>query len=185
MSTTELYYINKDGEVDFYKEFENANKGAMLIWQIIAQKYWNKNYWDFDLNDPKNEFWRLTDLEETPKYISLVFQSTFDNVVILKKDFHKLIAAYEEFLSLERANETNISLFIQAFKDGISDPEVFGFCWNQTSVNAFSWEINEELPIKVPGYENVTGDRKYNIFKDSDHWFFNTELVSEKKEEKS
>ncbi|MFL9844715.1 hypothetical protein ABS766_09835 [Flavobacterium sp. ST-119] len=126
----------------------------------------------FDMfNNTRQEIWDLFKNPEVSIIDRIVLGSTFDNVVVLRKDIPKLLEAY-------RAFEADTSLPQQA--DEIenlynSDEEFIAIAWNQTSVNCDVWIS--------PDFNDLDEDecrKPYNISKHTDHWdlFQSPSLIS-------
>ena len=39
MSYTEIYAVNKNGDVEEYEDIQNAWRGAMAVWNILEERY--------------------------------------------------------------------------------------------------------------------------------------------------
>ncbi len=175
MSYTEIYKFNSRGKAEHIGETNNSWLGAAAVWGILEDKYlepyfpsWGEigekysrlsmmfrpelmqEIWDLDKND------KVSDVDK------IVLLSTFDNVVVLRKDIDRLLNAFEQF-----EGETSLKDQAQIIRNAIKeDPKLIGIAWNQTSVNADSW-ITEGKNGKW---------RPYNIKRDSKHWSLFDEL---------
>ena len=147
MSYTELYHITPTGQIRSAAEFRNSHRGAMLVWSNLWQvyckdridTYTNTQHWtpSFPVNDEDYDaIWALYKNEDIPKHIRAVLGSTFDFVVLDKKDaerFYNDVLEYAEMFaagSLIKQAQTILRL---------SKNKILGFCWNQTSVSEGCW----------------------------------------------
>jgi hypothetical protein len=180
MSYTELFTVNKKGDIESHSIFSNSHLGAALIWNIIANKYYQTNYYHIqDLDNPEAKFWKLAYQEDIPIYIKMVLFSTYDEIIIQKEDFPLLIQSFKEFydkefteIDKENRNTGHLLEYIETIEKLISKRNILGIAWNQTSVNCNPWiyetEIEEDIENNIE-YEYL--NEPYNIFKGTKHSF--------------
>lgn len=172
MSYTEIFKIDKAGDVYNVYDIKNSWRGAIKIWAILEKKYlppyepeWAKymqmdtkvgRFCDFTNKEALQEIWDLFKNKQVSLTDKIVLGTTFDHVIVFKKDFQAVITAFENF-----EGETSLpeqAHILKALQDSSS---CIGVAWNQTSVNAGAWRINSP----------ETGESVcYNIFKQNNHW---------------
>lgn len=156
MSYTEIYRITKAGNTVLAGEIQNSWRGAMAVWNYLEEKYLPQKFAygmkvsrmvSFD-ETGQQEVWGLSKDPRLSEAERICMMSTFDNVMVRKKDFDRLCKAFREFpgpTSLpEQADLIEVTAKIKNCE---------GICWNQTSVNA-------DIPAK-----NVKG-KYWDLFKD-------------------
>lgn len=166
MSYTELFGVQKNGDVIPIAKYKNAHGGAAFVWTSLAKKYeidgpliafrpgersrW-ENLWDWAKANPDRlRAWEWNTL-----------LSTYDNVVVTDLDLlADSLVRFEDAL----ANGIHVChLALQARELRLLAAEGYrGAAWNQTSVNAdYIWCI----------YDEVTDEqRSYNIDRADQHW---------------
>lgn len=173
MSYTEIFKINKAGDIKGYADIRNAHRGAMAVWHRLDKKYLPPYVPEYAkiFGSPGEEYSRafalssenaiqeIWDLQNNPE-ISLTdliaLYSTFDKMIVLKADFPQLLRAFREFDS-----ECSLPEQADVIEALMSDNDCIGVAWNQTSVCCDTWRnYIEEKEEYAP----------YNIFKQSDHF---------------
>jgi hypothetical protein len=183
MSYTEIYKFNKDGTAEDIGEVRNAFRGAMAVWNSLEKKYLPKYVpeWAKHKNESadkeysrmsgadqeaQKEIWDIVkhpDITETHK---IAMNTTFDNVVVKRKNLKKLIKAFREF-EFETSLKEQADLIEVAMEN---DPDMLGIAWNQTSVNGDTW-------TNSGGYDEETEESiPYNLLKEEKHWFLFDEM---------
>src|SRR5690606_16780527 len=117
----------------------------------------------FDQN-AMNEILKLFDDNKVSFVDKIVLGSTFDNVVVEKQDFDKLINAFEKF-----EGDTNLKEQAGIIKKMMEDDNCIAVAWNQTGISGNTWDnysYNEKTDESEP----------YNLFKQNDHWFLFDEI---------
>lgn len=173
MSYTELYAVNKQGDVEFYGEVRNSFAGAMHVWNTLSKKY--------RLNDNLfNEFkktWNNYNKDFYEAYEDVVLGSTFDSVLVKKENFTELIEAFEEYTTYH--NGSNLLQQVEFIEKAKDDEDIIAIGWCQTSVanDMWDWEWieEEEEETLIP----------YNIYKGTQHWFLFEDLKTTKEKEGS
>ncbi|MFY1069204.1 hypothetical protein [Enterococcus sp. AD013-P3] len=164
MSTTEIMMIKSNGDVVGYTDIQNAWRGGMHVWNSLQEKY---NIHDklFGVNGFKNT-WAKFNKGFYQRHEDIVLGSTFDDVIVLKEDFGKLIHAFKMYGKEEPAS--SFSEQADIINKMIADEECIGVAWNQTSVCDDAWDFgyDEENDETIP----------YNIYKGSKHWNLFVEL---------
>ncbi len=181
MSYTEIYKFKKDGHAEFLDEVKNAFRGAMAIWIIVEKRYLPKYTPDwasiFDdstrdfsrtsdfRGDKIQEIWDLHTNSKVSEIDKIVLGSTFDNVVVMKKDIPRLIEAFRSFEGETSLKEQAV-IIEDAFKN---DKDLIAIAWNQTSVNGDAWE-SDDLGVDDEGeeyylpYSVLTGTKHWDLF---------------------
>ena len=120
MSYTEMFALKENRSIDYdwKEEVRNSYRGAMAIWIILEKKYLPSL--------PKPD--RLSYNEK------IVLLSTFDNVLIKRENFKKVIDAFNSF-----EGETSLKEQAKIIQDFNEDKDITAIGWNQTSVNCSPW----------------------------------------------
>lgn len=155
-------------------EVKNAWRGAMAVWNILDRKYlppfipdWAKNdaprqegYFRMASMDTKEhqEIWDLRKSEKVSEIDKVVLLSTFDNVIVWKKDLPDLIEAFRKFEG-ETSLKEQADIIEKAFNE---DKDLIAIGWNQTSVNGDTWRV----------YDKRDNEKPYNLKKNDKHWSF-------------
>lgn len=169
MSYTEIFAFNKQGEALGLANVKNAWRGAMAIWTTLEDRYLpeNRPYKDMgkmsrmsspNINDQK-EVWGLVKDDRLSEDEKIVLASTFDNVIVMKEDFPRLIEAFRNFVGQTSLKEQADILHL-----AMGDDDIIAIGWNQTSVNCDTWATNG------PYNEETDESSPYNIFKQTEHW---------------
>lgn len=180
MSYTEIYKFKNDGNAVMIAEVKNAFRGAMAVWGVVEEKYLPplpKPNWmnQSDYNErgysrcsaslgganSLKEVWDLFNGDKLSEVDKIVLGSTFDNVVVMKNDLHKLVKAFREF-----GGETSLKEQADVLEKCLSDDDLLAVGWNQTSVNADSW-TSDELGKDEEGEQVIL---PYNINTMDKHW---------------
>lgn len=162
MSKTELYSVNKNGNVMLYGEVQNSWLGGMHVWNSLNEKY--------ALNDGMmfgfKKTWGNFNKGFYEEYEDVLLGSTFDNVLVLKENFDQLICNFEKYLAVYP--NSNFGQQIEVIQVMKRDDDVIGVAWCQTSVANTLWDFryDEEEDKTIP----------YNIFKGDKHWNLFEEL---------
>jgi hypothetical protein len=170
MSYTEIFKFNSRGKAEDIGEVHNSWRGAMAIWNIIEEKYlppffpkwgtpgekYHRTSCDMGTNTIIREIWDLYNDDRLSNIDNIVLGSTFDNVIVMRKDIPRLLNAFYEFEG-ETSLKEQAEIIGKALAD---DPKLMAIGWNQTSVNSDPWVI----------YDKRDRIRPYNIKKDTKHW---------------
>jgi len=191
MSCTELYKIDKKGDISLYEEFGNSHLGAMYLWRSVFEQYKEthfpkEEYLHVLLNgDEQSKFWDLFKDESVPKFLRILLLNSYDAIMVKKEDFKTLLEAFKEYNDTFIEDNTNDHYlsYITAIEKLLEDTDCIGICWNQTSINCSPWsvyidedpETGEELP------EEEIIDREYNIHEDDEarQYFIDLKNISD------
>ncbi|APF79512.1 hypothetical protein [Vibrio cholerae] len=136
MSCTEIYSIS-DKHCYHLGETQNAWRGAMYVWNQIAQKYFGlEGFPHFDENMRKR-VWNANNEHQLTDAEIIVLASTMDRVMVKVADVPRLIKAFEEY-GKEHPN-SSIGEQAEIIKASELSPEGF-IAWCQTSVTSFHFE---------------------------------------------
>ena len=155
MSYTELYQVLLDGDIVFYSEYHNSWRGAFFVWNCMSKKYLGRDAGFEELQ----QVWDLHENEKIPLELRIVLASTFDNVMVKRRNIPFLINSIHVF-STFFGSDNNVARQIPNLENLYLDDDTFAVCWNQTSTCFSPWII------RTP-----EGNRKYNVFRDEKHWF--------------
>lgn len=174
MSYTEIFGFNKNGDAYSIGEIRNAFRGAMAVWTIIEKKYlppW-KPLWAMTIEsdysrvsdmsgESMEEIWSLFKSDKVTEIDRIVLGSTFDNVIVMKKDISKVLECFRAF-----EGESSLKEQADLIVDHLIDHDPEAIAWNGTSVNSDNWcnyggqdEDDEPIP-----YNLNTGDRHWDLF---------------------
>lgn len=161
MSYTELFGIPKNGgKLVLLGECHNSWRGAMWIWDHMAQKHFNKDSGWVLCGDNIQKVCDLAKITDTNKALSdteyYALLTTFDGVLVPNELMNKVADALENFEPSTENLRQQAQILRSAQAKGYQ-----AVCWNQTSVNDM-WMVHEEEE-----------DRLFNIDIDKDfkHWF--------------
>ena len=188
MSYTEIYAVNKNGDVEEYEDIQNAWRGAMAVWNILEERYlppFRPSFLPDFVPDEKieehlgykprrcigidkeamkeamKEIWKLASNENVSEVDTIILCTTFDDVIVKKENIEKVINAFKEF-----EGDTSLKEQATILEKILEDDECIGVAWNQTSVNADTWDIYNEDDECLP----------YNINNNDEHWFLFSDL---------
>jgi hypothetical protein len=166
MSRTEIYAITPDGDIELEAKIGNSYRGAMYVWTTLSVKY--------GLVKPGEEgyliirpglmdrLWKLRDDGRLSWWEKVALISTFDNVVIMRDDMHRLIVALNTWAA--QHSEGSQSQQAWTIRRLLDDPAGFrGICFNQTSVCANPWWVYDSSGDDEEG-------RPFNIDRDTGWW---------------
>jgi hypothetical protein len=184
MSSTVLYVVASNGDVESYCEFKNAWGGAMAIWELLGKKYvpqarphWapsgERDYWSIHAEGALEKLFKLA---RTPGVMapweSTTLLTTADTVVVPIKHVERVALAFETFFKHYEVPRAGYAFSVGAQADALrtilEDGDWRGVCWNQTTVNSGIWSrcIASEEDDGTDG-ECVP----YNIDTMKEHWF--------------
>lgn len=169
MSYTEIVGFNKEGNAYSQADIHNAFRGAMAIWQIMEKKYLPVGRFSRCVmcNEKDiQEIWDLAQNEKVSESDRICLATTFDNCVIKKEDFQKVITAFREF-----EGETSLEEQADVLEEMLSDEDCIAVAWNQTSVNENQWlssgGYDEEKEEYIP-YNLNSGEKHFYLFNEGE-----------------
>lgn len=184
MSSTEIWFFDKDGDAFKLGETRNANRGAMAAWDILEKKYLKplpKPDW-MDLDDytergyrrssnisdenALKEVWELQHNKQVSDHDMIVLWSTFDNVTVKYEDIKKITDAFRLF---HKENpQTSFGEQADLLDKNIGDCIAIG--WNQISVceSLFSATYEEIFDENGEFIDEV--ETLYNYFAREEHF---------------
>ncbi len=166
MSTTEIYAIEKNGDVTPYGSAQNSWLGGMHVWNSLSDKYG----FDDSLMSGFNKTWGNFNKGIYEDYENVVLGSTFDHIIVLKENFEQLLMSFKKYYSVYP--NSNFGQQIEVIEAMKVDDNVIGVAWCQTSVADDLWDYyNEGEDECIP----------YNIFKGEKHWDLFDNLVEDSK----
>ncbi|KST45400.1 hypothetical protein [Enterococcus durans] len=155
MSTTEIYAIEKNGDVVPYGSAQNSWLGGMHVWNSLSEKY--------DLGEGMmfgfDRTWNCFGKGIYEEYEDVVLGSTFDNVIVLKENIDQLLTSFKKYYSVYP--NSNFGQQIEVIEAMKADENIIGVAWCQTSLADDLWDYgyDEEKDKVIP----------YNIFKGENH----------------
>jgi hypothetical protein len=174
MSRTTLHPVPEKGEIEDFEEYQNSHGSAPYIWNALCRKYLKlEAYYKLHEYCEKNEMYKLWDLakdENVEPHHRLVLATTFDHVMVKRKNLPKIVKAFESFVADFPPGEYACSLPQQAedLRKLYEDPSCYAVCWTQTSVSGDHWTSYDKCE-HCGGTE--MGHRGWDISKDEEHWF--------------
>lgn len=169
MSSTYLIGF-KDGVPFEDQQYRNAWLGAAFIWNEIFDRYMKTSEIPHDnwmsatmKNDQRSrEFWGLAKRNDLPPSYRAVFGFTFDNCLLLKKDFLRFATDLEEFAA---EFDTERKSHLRVWADWIrSHSELEAIGLHATSVNQNPWyEWDEGKEESIP-YDMRTGGKHWSLY---------------------
>lgn len=167
MSYTEIVGFNKEGDAYSQADIHNAFRGAMAVWRAMEEKYLHVGRFSrcvMGSEKDMKEIWDLAGSEKVSDNDKICLASTFDNVVVKKKDFQKVINAFREFDA-----ETSLKEQADVLEEMLADEDCIAVAWNQTSVNENTW-------LSGGGYDEEKDEyAPYNLFKGEKHQYIFSE----------
>ena len=156
MSTTEIYAIEKNGDVTPYGSAQNSWLGGMHVWNSLNDKYGFNEGFMFSFK----KTWGNFNKGIYEDYENIVLGSTFDHIIVLKENFEQLLTSFKKYYSVYP--NSNFGQQIEVIETMKADENVIGVAWCQTSVADDLWDFcyDEEQDEVIP----------YNIFKGENHW---------------
>ncbi len=216
MSATYLYTVSPNGPLTLHEEFRNSHRGAMWIWMRLREKFHPDHVWpeNAPYDDPRvkeaskwimkyDDIWALSKDSRLCRNEKIVLMSTYDNVMVKRKNFEELITAFRWFADnygTESAEEKEKRINWKAPekpKDGqwsIHDmfsqtPPLENHSLNEQAVVIEKLKDNKKVYAICWNQTSVNGDawityipkkdehRSYNIKKDKGHWFLFDDLA--------
>ncbi|PSV00645.1 hypothetical protein [Photobacterium kishitanii] len=104
MTCTEIYSVGKN-HCEKLGEVSNSWRGAMYVWNQIAKKYFNLDYFPYFDKDLQRKIWNAGDYHTLTAPELIVLASTMDNVTVKATDVPRLIEALEAY-SLDNQNSS-------------------------------------------------------------------------------
>lgn len=192
MSSTEIYFFNKDGICSGMDSVKNAWRGAMAVWSILEEKYLppyrpsyvpdNMTMEEFEQRfgykpnrlsitafrgkeNPAKDIWDLFENERVSLADRIVLGTTLDWALVRRKEIEQVIQAFKSFIG-----ETNLTEQAAILEECLKDENITAIGWNQTSVNADTWMNAGEYKGNDEVYE------PYNFLEQDKHWWLFDEL---------
>lgn len=136
MSYTEIYSVSNK-HCHLLGETKNAWRGAMYVWNQIAQKYFGLDCFpSFDTNMQKR-IWNANNEHQLTDAEIIVLGSTMDRVLVKANDIPRLIEAFEQYGKEHPSSSLSEQAEIIKTVD-MSENGCIGWC--QTSVTSFHFE---------------------------------------------
>ena len=146
MSCTEIYSVGEN-HCEYLGETKNAWRGAMYVWNSIAQKYFGLDGFPIFDDSMQKRIWNADNEHDLPEHEKIVLASTMDSVVVKKSDIGKLVTAFEQY-AIEHPN-SSIGEQLEIIKhSNLEDGHMIA--WLQTSVSEFCFAPDyddDENPI--------------------------------------
>lgn len=169
MSYTQILVATNDGDLNVAAEIHNSWRGAMAIWATLEKRYlppfmpeWAKGMNlpyepSRTMGDGIKEIWELANDKRVSEVDSICLRSTFDNVIVHKENFGRIIEAFNAF-----EGETSLKEQAQFIGSLLNDPNITAIAWRQTSVTGDMWTVwtgDETIPYNI-----LTGTKHWELF---------------------
>lgn len=168
MSRTELYVVKKDGELYLHKEFSNSHRGALMLWDNLAEKYLNRKFASLLFNKDVKPVWKLDRDLNVPEDLRILLMSTYDWFMIRRENLPLFVTSIRNVLEGKYFKDMgHFEYYPEVLEEIYKMDDVVAIAWNQTSVVCDMWNIYEECPT----CGECNQQRGYNIYKDNKHTF--------------
>lgn len=170
-----MFKVPESGEIQPIADFKNAFRSAWHVWSEMAEAYCHKDTSQMMLDKNLQPVWDLWKRLDVPLDYRIVMAFTFDNVMVRRENLVRLAEAMEAFA--KRFGPGTLLEQAQVLQELAVDDTAYAVCWNQTSVNADTWWVRDETLSEDEDEQY----RRYDISKDSGHWFLFDELAGSEK----
>lgn len=168
MSRTTIHKFPEQGPNEDFAEFRNSHRSAMFIWQAMFKRYIAKTNNDMEWgmyfmssNGKMQQVWDLARKMFVPIDERIVMMTTFDKVLVRRSEISGVIDAMHEF-ERKYPGDSSILEQVSALEKLAQDETCFAVGWTQTSLSGDAWWVYEEAQ---------DDSRRYDLSRDSDHWF--------------
>ncbi len=155
MSACVLYQIRPNGDLEFFRGFANAHRGACLVWADFADRY--KIYGKPNPFMDSQRYSFLTDIEvarriwrkaydhSVPLEQRIVMFLTFDKALVKAEDRESTVQALRKYHTCLSAEDhyCHTAAWANAIEELPEDSRGFGF--HHTTVSDNPWIIHEEM----------------------------------------
>lgn len=132
MSYTEICAIEDGKEPVCIGEVRNAWRGAMYVWNDIANRYFNTDFPTWGNNDLQSRIWNAWNDKPLSLCESIVLLTTMDKATVKKNDVGSLLHAFREYA--EKHPESSIGEQADLIQSAqLEDGQLIA--WVQTSVS--------------------------------------------------
>jgi hypothetical protein len=158
MSTTSIYRLGREPEE--IGEARNAWRGAMYVWNDIAQRYFGLPNFPMGRDEIASKIWNAHRHHDLPEHEAIVLMSTMDHATVRGRDASIVAEAFERY----GREHPNSSLREQAeiLRSAELQPNDY-LAWQQTSVAEFwgcQWDGEKDEP---DWYDPATGDKHFDV----------------------
>ena len=144
----EIYPVTRDGNIVRYEEIKNAHHGALSVWRKL---WWNYLWGEFThapLAVEVDKLWDLVDNDKLEDWERVTLRTTFDNVVIAKALFGKVVDSFRKF---HDANPEGSFLEQAKVLERLrKDSDILGVAWNQMSAGAYAGDYDDDTDEYTP-----------------------------------
>jgi len=188
MSYVEIYPFDKNGNCMSPICVRNAFCGAFAVWRRMEAKYlplYRPEYIDpamtdeevrakygdltrlaaWNPNEAMRDVYDLFNREDVSLTDRIVLGTTFDDVLVKRENFLRVVEAFESF-----DGDTNLKEQAAVIRKFINDPDITAIGWNATSVNCDTW-ANAGCSA-----QDETEGAPYNYMTQDKHWWLFDEL---------
>lgn len=143
MSYSQMKAVFLGDRVEVLEEFRNSYGTAPVIWGALSEKYLGTSNWLF----AGDELWTIHKRADTPMPHRRVMMMTYDNMVVLKKDYKKAAQDIWFFLQDFPPKSDWVNHWPRIAEIFESDPDIPAIGFHFTSVNddPFNGPWNEEI----------------------------------------
>ncbi|HHP5492985.1 hypothetical protein ACTG16_21840 [Aeromonas sp. 23P] len=136
MTATLIYAVKQDEPPVLIGETENSFRGAMYVWNDIAVRYFDLEYFPHFDDGMQRRIWNAGNEKPLTEAELIVLASTMDKAVVSHCGIDKLVAAFNEYAAY---NEYSSFKEQAALIGAASIDDGYAVAWNQTSVCSDCW----------------------------------------------
>jgi len=143
MSYSQMKAVFLGDRVEVLEEFKNSHGTAPVIWGSLCERYLNTGNWLF----AGDALWTIHKRADIPMHQRMVMMMTYDNMVVLKKDYKKAAQNIFAFLQDFPPKLGYVNHWERIAEIFESDPDCPAIGFHFTSVNEdpFNGPWNEEI----------------------------------------
>ena len=163
MSYCAIRTFKKGKAADFY-EFRNAWGGAMYIWDAIYDKYLKREEIDYVLLNT-DRLWLLSQDKRLRKFERAVLASTYDSVIIHRKDFPTYTEDLNNFLgTYPPPGDIVCHLADWGLRIRILEADIEAIAFHGNSVCEDPWLVCDDEKDEYEPYDLTVGDKHWDLY---------------------
>lgn len=177
MSYSELFAVEKSGDVKGVKEYRNGHGYAMPIWNWLFEKYikpTNPGKYVYVLSDEGKPIFALHDDPRLEDWERVCLWASFDYAVVDKGNVPKLVKAFRTFHDNYKGQyPQNVCHYAEMAGDieNIIKEGADGVAFWATSVACCEWTVQDECECKTCGDVHMKDEyRPYNVTTGEKHF---------------
>ena len=120
----------------------NSHQGAAVVWDTMCQEYLALPPFLFLTHS--DNLWPLWKKKHIPKYHRTVLMMTYDNAIILQKDYARAAEDIKQFIKdFPETRRSHFNSILNMFNKLPNSPAI-GFWWTSVNENPFIGKWNKE-----------------------------------------